>query len=226
MAQQTLSMLRNRLRTRLDDLSGRGWSDNELNTYLSEGARDVTRRAETNMTDDTVAVSSGTGLITSLPTDILRIYRVEWITSSDRRIALEFRDMNNMDAVWWDHQNLTQSEPMLYCTQGYPPALRVQLYPVPSESGTLKIFYYKIAANLTADSDLVDVPEGWDDMVLDYAEYRAYRRDSDERWESAQRRYNENLYAMIETTRRYVEASGMIQQDAPRIPAWLYGGDW
>lgn len=224
MAQQTLGQLRSRLRIRLDDLSERGWSNSELNMYISEGTRDVTRRAETNMTSSTVAVSSGTGLITSLPTDILRIYRTEWVTSDDRRVPLEYRDMNNMDAVWWDHQNLTRSQPIMYCTQGYPPGLKIQLYPVPSESGTLRIFYYKIAAELTADSDQADVPEGWDDMVLDYAEYRAYRRDADDRWITAQARYNENLNAMIESTRRYVEATGMIQEAFPALPHWLYGG--
>ena len=225
MAQATLSSLRNSLRRRLDDVAGRGWTDPELNEYISEGARDVTRVAETNLTTTTVPVIGGVGLITTLPTDILRMYRVEWITADDRAIALEYRDMNNMDAVWWDHQSITQSQPYVYCTQGYPPALKIQLYPVPSESGTLKIFYYKIAAKLIDDAQLVDIPEGWDDIVLDYAEYRAYRRDADERWKSAKAIYDESLRAMMSTTRRYVEATGMIQEAGyVGLPQWIYNG--
>lgn len=224
MAQQTLAMLRNRLRLRLGDTSGRGWSDTELNVYLNEGARDVTRKAETNLTSDTVSVTAGVGLITGLPADILRIYRAEWQTTDGRRVPLDYRDMNNMDAIWWDSQNRTQSQPAYFCTQGYPPVLKVQLYPVPSESGTLRVFYYAISAEATADSDVIEVPEGWDDCVLDYAEYRAYRRDGDQRWTTALAQYEGNLAALIERTRRYVEATGMIQQDSPNLPVWLYGG--
>lgn len=224
MAQQSLSMLRNRLRLRLGDVSGRGWPDVELNTYLNEGARDVTRKAETNMTSDTVAVLSGTGLVTGLPDNILRIYRAEWQTSDGRRVPLEYRDINNMDAIWWDSQNRTQSQPAFFCTQGYPPVLKVQLYPVPSESGTLRVFFYALAPEATVDSDLIEVPDGWDDCIIDYAEYRAFRRDGDQRWTTALATYEGNLAAMIERTRRYVEATGMIQQDNPTVPVWLYGG--
>lgn len=224
MAQQTLAMLRNRLRLRLGDTSGRGWSDTELNTYINEGARDVTRRAETNMTSDTVSVSSGVGLVTGLPEGILRIYRAEWQTSDGRRVPLDYRDINNMDAIWWDSQNRTQSQPVYFCTQGYPPVLKVQLYPVPSESGTLRVFFYALAPEATTDSDTIEVPDGWEDTVMDYAEYRAFRRDGDNRWTTALAAYEGNVQSMIERTRRYVEATGTIQSETPGLPAWLYGG--
>lgn len=224
MAQQSLSMLRNRLRQRLGDTSGRGWPDVELNTYINEGARDVTRKAETNLTSDTVSVSSGVGLVTGLPEGILRIYRAEWQTADGRRVPLEYRDINNMDAIWWDSQNRTQSQPAFFCTQGYPPVLKVQLYPVPSEAGTLRVFFYALATEATTDADVIEVPDGWDDCILDYAEYRAYRRDGDQRWTSSLAQYEANLASMVERTRRYVEATGMIQQDNPSVPAWLYGG--
>lgn len=227
MAQLSLSQARTRLRTRLGDVSGRGWSDTELNTYLSEGARDVTRLGETNLTQADVAVSAGTSIVTATPTDILRIYRVEWLTSDGRQIALEYSDVNNMDAIWWDQQNRSSAQPLLYTTQGYPPALRIQLYPIPADAGSVRVFYYKAAAPLIADTDLIDVPEGWDDIVLDYAEYRAYRRDGDDRWVTAKAHYDEQLAHLISTTRRYVEATGMIQNTRAPIPAWLYGdGGW
>lgn len=222
MAQQTLLALRQRLRHRLDDQAGRGWSDPELNGYISEGARDVTRKAETNMTSSTVSVSAETSVVNTLPTNVLRIYRAEWHTTDSRRIALEYRDMNNMDAVWWDHQNTVSSVPAFYTTRGYPPSLQIQLYPLPSAAGSLVIFYYKIAAPLTADTDVIDVPEGWDDLVLDYAEYRAFRRDSDERWQTAKAMYDQNLNSMMDTTRRYVEATGMIVDSSFYLPEWLY----
>lgn len=225
MAQATLSTLRNRLRAqRLNDISSRTWSDPELNGYISEAARDISRVAEPLMTDATVAVIAGVGLISTLPTDILRIFRTEWITADDRRTPLEFRDMNNMDAIWWDSQNRTQSRPVYYCTQGYPPALKIQLFPVPSDAGNLRVWYYKAAADLVADSDLVDIPEGWDDIALDYAEYLAFRRDDDDKWTSAKARYDEKLSQMVERTRRWVESAGMIQEGAPMLPAWIYGG--
>jgi len=69
---------------------------------------------------------------------------------------------------------------------------------------------------------VIDLPDGWHDVALDYAEYRALRRDSDPRWKEAFELYKDNLASLVEQTRRFTDQNGMVTPDASGLPAWIY----
>jgi hypothetical protein len=224
---QLLSDLRE---SRLDEPTAGQWTDTDLRRYLNEGAVEIARRTECLLATHTQPTVAGTQEYTA-PTDAVRIYRVEYIDSSSAVTALEYRDFGNMDAVWWTQKLNTTGRPYLYTMWGYPPTLKIVLYPKPDAIGTLKCYYYKLAVELatssTADAaSSYDIPAGWENILLDYAEYRAYVKDRDPRWAEAKQRFDEHLGAIFETTRRWTDQAGMITEGGSPLAQWIWDEDW
>jgi hypothetical protein len=228
---KTQGALLTELRDRLDETTARQWTDPMLRGWINDAARDIARKSETLQDREDVAVVSGTREYT-LPADIIRVHRAEYKATGDTLVyPLEYRDFNSMDGVWHTQQEVSEATPMFFTMWGYPPTLKMVLYPTPSIAGVVKVFYYKVPANLATDGSdagvALDCPEGWEDLILDFAEYRALRRDADPRWRESKELYDENLGAMFDTTRRWSDQAGVIVNDSGfGVPAWLVGGDF
>lgn len=224
----TLGDIRQIVRDRLDEDTPRRWSNAQLNRWINEGARDVARRAECLQAKNTVSVSANAQTVPlSTLTGLIKVNRVEWKgTGSANVYALEYRDFNSMDAVWWDQQDNTTSTPRFYTLIGHPPSLTAQLYPLPSTSGTLRVLYWRLPVEVTADAATVEIPDGWWDVIADYTEYKALRKDSDPRWREAFEIYKDNLSALVELTRRYTDQSDLITPETPFLSAWVWDDTW
>ncbi len=220
----SLGSLRTDVRQRLDETTQRFWSDQELNRWIEEGARDLARRAELLQDRFTIATTTGTQEYT-MPTDLFRAHRAEWTPDGVNIYPLEQRSVQEMDVVWGT-QRLTQSSyPNYWSLWGFPPQLKVLLFPVPSQTGTLTIWYYRAPTQTSQDTDPVDVPTGWEDLIAQYCEYIALRKDADPRWKDAKELYEQNLGDMIDVTRRWVDATGLIVGPSGGMyPSWLTGG--
>jgi hypothetical protein len=225
-----MSALITDLRSHLDETTARQWSDVELTRWLNEGLRDIARRAEVLQTTTNVTAVAGTQeytLNTSTLTAMTRIYRVEFIpTGTTDHYPLEYRDFNSMDSVWWTQQETQSGYPYWFTLLGFPPALKMIVYPTPSTGGTLKVFYYRTPAD-AASGDTVSIPEGWQDLAVLYAEYVALRKDGDTRWQEAKQLYEERLGGLIDMTRRWSDQSDSFQTGTSFVPRWLYDpGGW
>lgn len=225
----TLGTIRTLVRDRLDEDSPRRWTNAQLDRWINEGARDVARRTEClHAKSSAIAVTANTQ-VTSLSTltTLLKINRVEWKTDGDSRvIALEYRDYNSMDAVWWDAKETATSTPGYYTLTGNPPALSITVYPIPASAGTITVYYWRLPTEATADADTVEVPEGWHDTLADYAEYKALRRDADPRWREAFDIYKDNLAALLTQTRRYTDGIDVVTPEAPHLASWVWDDTW
>lgn len=224
---ETLSEMRTRVREYLDESTARFWTDTNLDRWINDAARDISRRAEVLQDTDQVAVSASTQEYT-LGSDVLRVYRVEWVpdSSTDYRYSLEYRDFNSMDAIWWSQQTSTEGFPYWYTLWGYPPSLKIIVYPTPSESGTLYVRHYRTPAEATSDGDTVEVPEGWVDLVPMYAEYVALRKDADPRWQEAKQIYEEKLGELVDLSRRWTDQADAIQVGTSQVPRWIWEWDY
>lgn len=225
---RTLGALVSEVRVRLDEATTTFWTDPQIRGWILEGLRDVSRRSETLQQPTTITVAAGIQDYT-LPSDCIRIYRVEWQASGSSSVyTLEYGDLNSMDSAWGTAQKLTQSFPQTFTLWGFPPTLSIKLWPIPSQAGTLNAYYYRLPADLSTsgaqDNVVVDIPEGWWDCVVDYAEYMALRKDRDPRWAEAKGLYEQKLEQMIDITRRWTDQSDAIQYRGSTLPAWLYGG--
>lgn len=202
------------VRSMLDEYSEANILESDIYRWINEACKDIARQTETLQSFTDTALVSGTQQYTA-PTDTVRIHRVEVIDADDKSWNLEYRDFNNMDSVWWSTQLTVQGRPLIFTTWGFPPSLKIILYPTPDLTGaTLRVYYYRLPASLALDgsdiNDTLEVPSGWEELVVDFVEYRALRKNRDPRWQEAKALYDEKLNSMYNTTRRWSDQAGMI----------------
>lgn len=228
----TLAQALAAVRIRLDEGTATAWTNVEIRGWINEAVADIARRTETVQKIGTKAVVSGTQEYTSLPSDLLRLNRVEFISSgSDGQITqLEIRELNELDSAWYGSKQVTAGRPQYVGLSGYPPYLRLTLYPIPNETNaTLKLYYYaspvRLATDGSADSTALEVPLGWEDLVYEYATYLAQRRDGNPAWQDAKRIYEEHLRDMVDMTRKWHDQAGYITPETDMdMEPWAYGG--
>jgi hypothetical protein len=106
----------------------------------------------------------------------------------------------------------------MWTAWGYPPSLKLVLYPIPSESSSLKVFYYAIPTDIPIDGSTpnvdISLPTGREELVVDFAEYMALRKARDQRWQEAKTLYDEKVQSMIDQTRRWSDQAGSWDPDA------------
>ncbi len=222
---RTLGDLRGDLRDRLDETQARFWDDKQLNRWINEGATDIARRAEVLATSSSIAVTAGTQTY-SLPTSMYRLHRATFSADSGVTVyPLEFRDRNEMDEIWSTRPTTQQYAPAFLVIDGRPPTATATLFPVPSANGSLIVYYYAPPVTANSDTDLIDTPSGWEDLVIQYAEYVALRKDSNPDWKESKAMYEEQLGTMIDNTRRFHDQNGYIVTRNGFQPSWLVSGD-
>lgn len=215
---KTLGQVIVEARSRCDDLDipNSNVEQFEMRNWVNEALREIAFETECYRATTTVAVTAGTSEYTG-PTDCVRIIRAEFYTdASGARNYLEYRDWNGMDAYWGRWQVTRQGNPEMFSTWGHPPNLVVKLYPVPSNAGTLKLFYTKYPAEMEQadDSNDLDVPGGYEDLVADFLVYRWAGKDGDDgRLRVARAEFDRRCQRMRALTERYVDAPGQITVD-------------
>ncbi len=229
----TLGTLAEEVRDRLDESTAKFWGDAQIRKWINEAVRDIARRAEVFEVSADLNGVQGQKEYT-LAQDVIRVHRVEYVAdkndANSRIYAMEYRDFNSMDAVWWTQQSSTGLHPCYFTLWGYPPNLKMIVYPQPYDSnGKFVVHYFKVPADLATDGSedgsTVTLPTGWDALVIFYAEYVALRKDADQRWVEAKQLYEEQLGEMIDRTRRWSDQADAIQWNGSLLPSWLYAGD-
>ena len=228
---KTLGELVTATRDLLDESTARQWSDAQLRRWLLDGARDVARRTESLQDRFSIPATAGTQEYL-LPEDTVRIHRVEYVeTSSEQTHTLEYRDWHTMDEVWWLSQTSTQQTPQMWTMWGYPPNLKLVVYPTPAVGGAFKVFYYRLPLDLlddgTQDTFPIELPEGWHDLAVEWAIVQAQRRDADPRWQEARGIYEDHLKDLYQTSIRWTDNAGMISSGSgAMVPQFLWDEGW
>lgn len=206
--------------------SPRRWENPMLRRWIMEGASDIARRTECLQTTKDFVATTGTQQYI-LPNDVIRVYRTEYTPPNQSQIyPLEYRDWNTMDEVWWTAQSQTVMRPEYFTMWGFPPQLTFVCYPTPESAGTFRLFYYRLPTPIdlsgAEDDALVEVPEGWDDLVTEYCIYMALRRDSDQRWQEAKALYDQKLEDLNEAALRWSDQAGMIATGQGFLPRYIW----
>lgn len=224
----TLATLRTRLRDRLNETNTGHWSNEMLGRFINEGAREVARVSECLLATGTVAAVAGTRsyALSALSPQPVRIHRVEYnISGQMQRCPLNYRDYHLMDEVWGQSQSITTGIPSYWTAWGFFPTMTMYSYPVPASAGTFTLFYYRLPTELdvtgAGDSTALDCPDGWEDVIVTYAEHRAFRNDNDDRWITAKAMFDEQLANLMRITMRPSDSPGFITTDIGFVPAWL-----
>lgn len=213
------------VRARLDEAAAGFWTDPQLRRWINQGVIDIARRAETTQLTTTKAVVALTQQYV-FTERINRVNRVEYVqTGNTNTYVLEFRLNNNMDEIWWTNKTNSPGIPGYFSLYGAAPAITMTLYPSPSTTGVLTVYYYGLPVELaidgSADASTIAVPMGWNDAVALYCEFNALRKDADPRWQEAKGLYEEKLGELVDVSRTLSDQAQMLVSDyTPGGPAW------
>lgn len=202
------------VRERLDEATAREWGDVPLRRWLMEGSRDVARKTFALFDQVDVALTLNVPEYTA-PTNILHIHMAEWLPGDGRRIPMLGRSREAMP--WGPSQDQMISNPVYYTWWGFPPTLKIKVYPVPYINSTLRLFVSRLPAVLltdgTNDGSNLDFPEGWIEVLYDYCEYRALRKDQDPRWQESKALYDEQIINMHQYAMTYIRDTGEVTRE-------------
>lgn len=222
----------------------RFYTDTELTSWINDGLKDISRRAETLITYDTTIQIPAYGEnplqpipTYALPNDIIRVNRCEFqvFNDSSQIYPMEFATQNQMDAYWAQDQLSTATYPGWWMTRGNPGgtgrnAFVIQLYPNPGQRGQLNLFYYRMpvilqnpVANPAAYTSTLDIIEGWDDMVIDYVHYHALIKARNPSYKDIQALYEQKVEAIINQTRQFSDQPRYFSYDQMMMP---WGSDF
>ena len=172
--------------------------------WINEATREIARRSECFFTTGTIAVVATTQSY-SLPADIVRLQGVDF-TNGTQTLPLDYLERVVASRMWGINQTQQSAWPEYYTTEGIPgtATFTIKLFPVPSQAGTLTLMYFRLpderAIDGSEDSLTVDTPAGWEDIVVDYLEGRAYRRDGQvDQYQASMAVFTERLVALKET---------------------------
>ena len=213
------------VRALLDESTAQFWTNSQIQSWLNQGCQDIARRAETLWQEINITTIPNQQNY-PFPADFLNMHRAEYsIFNSDQTFNLEYRGINQMDEIWGILHSLPAAWPQ-YCTirgnsvQGF----FLMLYPAPAASGTLTVYYYRQAVAASSTGNL-DIQAGWEDIVYDYAVYKAKRADQDPTWQDALALYQGNLSEMVNKTRSFTDQAETVTTGIPQWPIHSYGGD-
>jgi hypothetical protein len=216
-------------RAQLDEtnVDSRYWSDPELLQYINDGVRDIARRAEVlqsfNSTLDAIAGQAKY----NLPLDVIRVHRCEFVPENSTLVyPIGASTYDELDQIWGINQLVQNSFPSNYACWGAPGSMTIQFYPVPASPGSFNIFYYAMPADLLTDgtdaAKLLNVPQGWEDLLVKYACARALLKMRDQQWQVFQSLYDNDLQYMIDVTRQAHDNGRYVQTQTGSVPQWLY----
>lgn len=209
----TLAETRADVRDHLDELVPAFYPDLTLDRWIYEGARDVARRGEV-LQDVQSYTLQADQVNYDAPPDMVRIHRVEYRQSTSYVYALEYRTIDSMDDVWFTSREVAGSLPEYWSFWGTPgiASSQIYIYPIVSNATAdgLRVFYYRLPHKPEVDTDPVEVPAGWEDLVVLYCEMNALRRAGSARWQEAQTMYEARLLTLIEVTRQFTDQQTLI----------------
>jgi hypothetical protein len=212
----------------LDDPNNNYWSTASITNWLNEGCMDIARRSQTLqelIVQDVVPLAN----MYLMPTNLISVHRIEFKPAgqtwpSNQTYPVVYRAINDMDQVWGVNQGSQSTYPQFYTPWQSPPNLTIQLFPVPAQSGTLNIYYYRTAYPATSGTDNLDVVEGFQSVTYLYAEYMALRKSADPRWRDAKELYEAEFQDIMNRTRTYTDQAGTFTTGGGWMPYWLYEG--
>jgi hypothetical protein len=221
----TVTLALSRIRDMLDEVAESRWTQQSLRRWMNDCLDDISRTTLAIKDDASFTTVAGTAEYT-VASSVLQIEQVYWTDGSSNLVPLSPVQWENADQVWGMWQNQQSQQPSVYTVWGYSPNLKIRLYPVPNVARTVKLKVARLCTHVdetgASDATAIDFPEAWLDTITDYVEYRALRKDHDQRWQEAFSSYATKrdslaLHDYMNTAREIVYDPAV----AGGLPRWL-----
>jgi hypothetical protein len=214
------------IRSQLDEPNPQFWTNAELTNWINSGCESFARQTRTLRRLESIPVVASTQNYTA-PSDFYAVYRIEFVPTATGQVfvyPLEFMGYNEMDQAWGVYQTFPAAWPQAFTLWGNPPSLTIRLFPVPNQGGLLNVFGYREPVPVVNGADPVDVLQGYEDAIIEYATYKAKRKDNDPTWQVAKDNYEAVLMQAIDNTGWYTDAPNQFTTGQSQWPPWALAG--
>jgi hypothetical protein len=204
------------VRMRLSEQTEGRWRDDSLRSWSNDACREIARRARWKRASGTIAAVAGTQEY-NLASDCLEVHMVRYVATGDTHVHdLQYNDYKDVIAKSQTSFSIASSRPALWYTWGYPgtSTFKLGVFPKPAEAGTFTVHYYASPTDIsiegTADTTAIDVPMGWEDVVVTHVTALALQADGDARWQEMMAKYENDLQNLLDISERYVDQPGTV----------------
>jgi hypothetical protein len=214
------------IRSILDEPTAQFWSNAELTTWINQGCENFAQRSRTLRTSSQLPVVAETQNYIA-PANLYAIYRLEFVPTSTGQVfiyPLDFMGYNEMDQAWGVYQTFPAAWPQAFTLWGNPPNLTIRLFPVPDQGGFLNVFGYREPQPVVNGTDYVDVLQGYEEAIIEYAVYKAKRKDKDPSWQESKQQYEAILTDAIDNTGWYTDLPNQFTTGQSQWPPWALSG--
>lgn len=199
-----------------------------LRRAMSEGLRDLARTTGHYKSNAAVTLTAGVAEYT-LASNIITV-EFCYYDDGTRKVPLTARHYEQMDRIWGERQDDQGAWPEWFTVWGTPPSLKLRLYPVPSVTSHIaRLLTTIIPDDLPtsgSNSTSVDIDPAWVDLIVDYAEMKALRRDRDPRWQEALQAYSGKRDSMIHRMDHLAINREIVIDADGYFPRWLVDADY
>lgn len=174
------------VRNQLFESAAAFWTDAEIYGYLADA--EYLMASEVNcaqVTDSTITTVIGTQEYTQ-PAQIMRIQRLTW--NSVKLKAIDLTQLDSINYPIYGGTTVTGNPVYYYLYAGL-----IGLYPIPSDTKTIKIYGMKRPVAVSASQQSFTIPDELIPYLDDYALYRCYLKDQDGKADVHINLWNANL---------------------------------
>lgn len=164
----TVSSLITKARRRINETSTTFHADADLVDYCNEAQMYFIRQTRYLEGSSTTTAVSGTQNY-ALPSDYLALARVTFDGKKIDRVSYYEIDELNIDET-----DYTGTPTFYYILNN-----QIYLIPIPNTTDTIKLYYYKFPATLDEATDSLEIPVIYDDIIICYMCYMAYKKDAE-----------------------------------------------
>jgi hypothetical protein len=214
------------VRTLLDETTPQFWTDNQLLNYMNQGCENFAQRTRTLRNQQTIPVFAQTQNYNA-PTNIYAINRLEFQPTQTGNVfiyPLDFMGYNEMDQAWGVYQTFPAAWPQAFTLWGNPPNLTIRLFPVPDQAGVLNVFGYREPNPAVLMTDTIDVLQGYEEAIIEYAVFKAKRQDKDPSWQEAKQQYEAIVTDATDNTGWYTDLPNQFTTGQSQWPPWALAG--
>jgi hypothetical protein len=178
------------IRDQLYETSANFWSDSSCYNYMSNAEQIIADALNCYVKTDSSTTTTASLQEYATPNDCSAIIRLTYDS-----YTLKLIDLREKDSLRFNTYGNTDNtgKPEYYYEFGSV----IGLYPIPTETKTLKFFYSAVPARITSASTAFSIPSMFHPYIADYCLFRLYIKDQDDVRSAAHKRlWDEGLKEM------------------------------
>jgi hypothetical protein len=139
-----------------------------VSRWLNQAQRQAVISSEIRLMEEAKTITTSAGVTAyALPTDYQRLIDLFYVSAHELLVPMDIRDFDALPT--------SEGRPYGYTVRD----ANLFLYPTPSEAYEFTLRYWRLPADMVADSDTPEIPVQYHQLLISYAMWKAFLREDD-----------------------------------------------